>query len=316
MFEPQKTPKIYECKICNFVSCNLKDYNRHLNTRKHQITIKYNLLKSKNPKPFQCVCGKAYPYRASLYNHQKKCITCKNNENIEDINDENSVDYKEMFLSMIKENSKLCSTIVDQQKQINTSNTSNISKVNNTNNINNPIIGDNNTINKNKIYINIFLNEQCKDALTMNEFINKINITLDDLTLTKDKGIIEGVSNIFIENMNKLSLYQRPVHCTDMKRETVYIKCDNVEDQGTNWEQDVENIKLKDALKKVSLVQQKNLDKWTKEHPNWMNSLEQQEEYMQLVKNCTDDIQENKRGNKAIKKVCSNVYLSDTFIDS
>ena len=183
-----------------------------------------------------------------------------------------------------------------------------------TTNINNQIIGNNNTINKHKLNINIFLNEQCKDALTMNEFIDKIKITLDDLLVTKDRGLSEGVSNIFIENMNKLSLHERPMHCTDVKRETVYIKC-NGENKGTNWLQDSENTKLKEALKKVSQVQQKSLDKWTEEHPNWLENPELQQEYMKLVKNCTDDLQENKREEKVIKKVCNKVYLGDIIND-
>jgi len=136
---------------------------------------------------------------------------------------------------MVNENKDLCTTIITRQNELN-------EKINTTN-INNQIIGNNNTINKQKLNINIFLNEQCKDALTMNEFIDKIKITIDDLLVTKNKGLTEGVSNIFIENMNKLSLHERPIHCTDVKRETVYIKC-NGEDKGTNWSQDCENTKL------------------------------------------------------------------------
>ena len=148
----------------------------------------------------------------------------------------------------------------------------------------------------------------------MTEFIDKIKITLDDLLITKDRGLTEGVSNIFIENMNKLSLHERPMHCTDVKRETVYIKC-NGENKETNWLQDSENTQLKEALKKVSQVQQKSLDKWTEEHPDWMDNPELQQEYMKLVKNCTDDLQENKREDKVIKRVCNKVYLGDTTID-
>ena len=108
-----------------------------------------------------------------------------------------------------------------------------------------------NTINKPRFNINIFLNEQCKDALTMNEFIDKIKVTLDDLLITKNKGLTEGVSNIFIENMNKLSVHERPMHCTDVKRETVYIKCeDEINKNGNSkWEKDKENRKLKESIK-------------------------------------------------------------------
>ena len=303
MFLPQKTPKFFECKNCDFTTSNLKDYNRHLSTRKHENTTKYNDFTPKNPKLFTCDCGKSYPYRSSLYNHKKKCSIVVEHEPA----DTENIDYKKMFLSMVKENNELCTTIMTRQNELN-------EKINTTN-INNQIIGDNNTINKQKLNINIFLNEQCKDALTMNEFIDKIKITLDDLLVTKDRGLTEGVSNIFIENMNKLSLHERPMHCTDVKRETVYIKC-NGEDKGTNWLHDSENTKLKEALKKVSQVQQKSLDKWTEEHPDWMENQELQQEYMKLVKNCTDDLQENKREEKLIKRVCNKVYLGDTTTDT
>ena len=110
--------------------------------------------------------------------------------------------------------------------------------------------------------------------------------------------------------MNKLSLHERPMHCTDVKRETVYIKYNNNENND-NWKQDNENVELKEALKKVTLVQQKNLDKWTKENPNWNDDPTLQQEYIKLVKNCTDDIEENKRAEKIVKKVCNTVFIGE-----
>lgn len=299
----EKSPKIFCCKHCDYTTSSKKDFNKHLMTPKHENTTKYNENGRKIPKKiYECECGKSYPYRASLYNHKKTC-TISGNKNII-INKPENIDYKDMFLTMIKENKQLQEILVTQQNQINEL----IPK------IGNQIIGDNNTINnKHKFNINIFLNEQCKDALTMNEFIDKIKITMNDLVVTKNKGLSEGVSNIFIENMNKLSIRERPIHCTDVKRETVYIKCEDTVNDGTSWMKDIENSQLKNALKRVSCVQQKNLDKWTKEHPNWLNNPEQQEEYMQLVKNCTDDLQENKREDKVIRKVCNQTYLGDTL---
>ncbi len=301
MFLPQKTPKIFECKNCDFVTSNLKDYNRHLLTRKHRNTTKYNDFTPKLPKEFTCECGKIYPYRSSLFNHKKKCKF--NEKKIE--NDDFT--YKELFLSIVKQNKELCSNIISKQNEIK-------EELANSK-IDNQIIGNNNIITKNKLNINIFLNEQCKDALTINEFIDKIKVSLDNLLVTRDKGITEGVSNIFIENMNKLSLHERPLHCTDTKRETVYIKCNNIENEN-NWQQDYENEKLKDAFKKVSLVQQKNMIKWTEEHPGWETDPKLQEEYMKLVKNCTDDIEENKRTEKIVKKVCNKVYINDIITEN
>ena len=319
----EKSPNFFYCKTCDYTTSNKKDFIKHQSTRKHENTTKYNVLGIKIPKNlkiYECKCGKSYPYRGSLYNHKKTCEynihiidDSNNNDVINDsknnilIDDSKNIDYKDMFLTMIKENKELQNVLITQQSQINQL----IPK------IGNQIIGDNNTINnKHKININIFLNEQCKDALTMNEFIDKIKININDLMITKNKGLSEGVSNIFIENMNKLSLRERPMHCTDMKRETVYIKCDNTISNGqSKWEKDEENNILKEAFKKVSHVQQKNLDKWTKEHPNWRNNSDEQKEYMKLVKNCTDDLHENKREDKAIRKVCNQVYIGENIND-
>ena len=184
-----------------------------------------------------------------------------------------------------------------------------VPNININNNYNNTI----NNVNKQKFNINIFLNEQCKDALTVNEFIDKIRVTLDNLITTKNKGLCEGVSDIFIENMNKLSLYERPIHCTDQKRETVYIKCcqgnGGNELNNSGWEKDVEKQKLKQTIKKISHIQQKNLDMWRKKHPNWMNDSNEQEEYMLLIKNSTESLDNNNTENKVIKNVCKNTYI-------
>ena len=114
--------------------------------------------------------------------------------------------------------------------------------------------------------------------------------------------------------MKKLSLYERPIHCTDTKREIIYIKSknDNSDESGesSNWEKDNENKKLKQAIKTVTHVQQKNLDKWINNHPNWMENSDEQLEYMTIVKHCTDDLSENNKEEKLIKKICSKVHLN------
>ena len=281
----KKKHTIYECKDCDFICSKKGDFARHLNTRKHK-RCKMGEIDVKMDRIWECGCGKKYKYDTGYYRHKK---VCNFDKLMADIDGE--INYKDMFLVMINENKELRSQISEL-----------IPKVGNNNN---------NTI-KQKLNINIFLNEQCKDALTMNEFIDKIKISLDDLQLTKDRGITEGVSNIFIENMNKLSLYERPMHCTDVKRETVYINLkDNEKNGESQWEKDPNNIRLKDAIQKISYIQQKNLDKWTEEHPNWRSDSEQQEEYMQLIKNCTDDLINNTKGDKVIKKLCNKVYLDD-----
>ena len=218
----------------------------------------------------------------------------------------------DLILKLVQENSEIKSmlfkqfeSIQEQQKFVQTENKELRSQISELI----PKVGNivNNTINsKQRLNINIFLNEQCKDALTINEFIDKIKVTMNDLMITKTKGLTEGVSNIFIENMNKLSLYERPMHCTDTKRETVYINSATGPDGQQGWLRDEENKNFKIAINKISHVQRQNLNKWIEEHPNWEKNSDEQEEYMKLVKSCTDDFKED----KIIKRLCNNIYLN------
>ena len=319
----QKIAKKYCCKKCDYVTSNKNDYEKHLLTGKHQMDDKWMTEKSqKSQNLFECSCGKQYKYRQGLHKHQLKCTKTKTDETKKEtdetkketdetkketeetkketdetkketdetkIEKTESIDYKDMFLKMMKQNNELMTQVTDL-----------IPKVGNNNN---------NTI-KQKFNVNIFLNEECKDAITMNEFIKKIEVSLGNLLTTRDKGISEGVSDIFIENMNKLSIHERPMHCTDVKREIVYIKSDE-DGNNSSWKIDKKQKRLKEALQKVSKVQQQNIKKWTDKNPNWENDTKLQKEYMKLIKNSTDDLKENKREEKVIKKLCNNSYLNE-----
>ena len=193
---------------------------------------------------------------------------------------------------MLQENSEMKNIIIEQNKHIGEL----IPKVGNNNN---------NTINNN-FNLNFFLNEQCKEAITMDEFINKMNISLTNLFYTKKKGIAEGISNIFIENLNKLPLNQRPIHCTDVKRETIYIK-------NEQWEKDENKTQTKDAIKKVSYLQIKNIRLFKESKPNLMQNQKDKEDYMELIKATTDSI-ENKE-DKVIKNICKNIYIKNDLLE-
>jgi len=292
----------YVCKKCDFNSNKYSDYKRHIATIKHaNVTNSYK--SDTNIKKYVCDCGKSYKHRQNLYSHKKKCNFVPTESKLENQlikTDEENMDYKKMFMTMITENKELRDIVVSQQNQI--------SELI-------PKIGNNNTINKNKFNINVFLNEQCKDALTMNEFISDIKISIEDLMHTKNKGISEGVSNIFIKNMNKLSLYERPIHCTDVKRETVYIKSEGGDGDTTQWEKDKEQEKFKKAINDMKFVQSKFLNLYTDDNPDWMEKEQKQDEYMAMVKNCMDDIKKDNRQNKVIKKVCNNVYVNINEIE-
>ena len=280
----QKNSLKYECKYCNFNTCKQNDYKRHLLTDKHK-RLQNNDKSGVENKKYICECGREYKYRQGLYNHRK---TCKG---------ENKDDIKQLVLKLITENEELKNTVLQENKELRKTISEMIPNMGNNNNNNN----NNNTINnKNKFNINVFLNEKCKDALSMDEFIEKIEISMKNLLTTKEKGQVNGISNIIMENMNKLSLYERPLHCTDKKRETLYVK-------NNEWEKDDNKEHINKALKKVESKQLKNLNVWLEEHPNYMNNHIEQEEFAQLMSECGKSIDDGRE--KIIKKLCDNVYI-------
>ena len=273
----------FVCINCDFKCCKKGDYTRHLGTIKHKrCNNDSNDVIKKNT--WVCDCGKKYKYDSGYYRHKKKCTY---EENATPINTDKTeeINYKEMFIKMMNENKELRKTITDL-----------IPKIGNTTN--------NNNINQ-KININMFLNEQCKNAMTIERFVDIMHVTMANLFLTKNKGIDEGISNIFIENMSKLSINERPMHCTDIKRDIVYIKSDGDNGTEAQWAKDTDNTKLKGAIKLVERKQHKNIQTWMQEHPGWEDNQSLQEEYIDLMRSCTSDVKEQ----KIIKNLCNTVKI-------
>jgi len=293
-----KSSNIFECIICNYKTDKNSNYKKHLLTRKH--SEKQMETKTSSKVAFlYCDCEQRFRTRSGLWKHKKQCkyLSVETNKSIETNksqlkntiieleNDEKTIDYKAMLLQVMKENTEIKNLLVAQQKQI-------IDILPNLGNTTNNI--------KQKFNINMFLNEKCKDALSIDEFIDKLEISMKNLLTTRDKGLSEGVTNIIIDNMNKLSLYERPMHCTDKKRETLYVK-------NQEWEKDANKQHIDHLLKEVELKQMKNINQWTKEHPEYETDDHLQTEYIDLVRKCTSSIEACKE--KVIKNICGNVYL-------
>jgi hypothetical protein len=287
-----KNDKKYICIDCNYITSRRSQYDRHLSTRKHKMVKNDN---EKVPKKkFMCECGKTYKYISGLSRHKK---ICNMNSELSEPNlvpNLESNNLQDLVIKLITENEELKNTLLLQNTELQKTITELIPKIGN-NTINNTIN------NKQNFNIIVFLNEKCKDAISINEFVDKIEVSMKNLLTTKDKGLGEGLSNIIIDNMNKLSLYERPIHCTDKKREVVYIKNDE-------WEKDNEKEQVNDLIKKVENKQMKNIKQWTDEHPNYMECEKLQEEYINLIRSCTSSIDTCK--DKVIKKLCDNVYFT------
>ena len=277
---PQK-PQNFCCVYCDFITSNKKDYVRHLSTQKHIKRENDTNDTQKNPKKpqtnYTCVnCNKTYKYSSGLYRHKKKCVDHENNNNL----NYQLMLSKELILEVVKQQQNQIKELTDTIKELI------------------PKVGNNITTTNQKFNIQVFLNEKCKDAINMSDFIKSIEVSLQQLDYTKHNGLVNGLSNVIIENMNKLGLYQRPIHCTDIKRESLYIKDDD------NWEKDVNKV-----IKDVSTKQFYALSKWTKENPDFQNNENKQNYYTHTLVAIANNKQHN--DDKIIKKLCTSSYIKE-----
>ncbi len=309
----QKIPIYYTCNNCNYNTSNKKDYNKHLTTRKHLLMTSNDV---KIPNNHICECGKSYKYRQGLSVHKKKCNYKEKNTNRERgelinqekeenvinqekddklINQEEDVDYKQLLFKMMEQNHELQQTILGQQQTIKEM----IPSIGNNNN-------NNNTTN-NQFNIQLFLNEDCKDALNIKDFVNSLQLSIKDLTDTGRLGYVDGISRIFVNALNDMDVTERPIHCTDLKRETVYIKDED------KWEKDIEeNSKLKKTIRAIENKNIKMIPKWQEENPNYKHmGTNESEEFMQISITALGG---NEEKGKQEKKIVKNI-LKEVTID-
>ena len=310
----QKTANIFRCETCDFNTGNKFNYLKHLDTRKHKTLTKIYLDTIKSASPtYICLCGKSYKHRQSLYAHKKTCLKIKNGEteisetsvseteiNINNINNNNAYnnDFKDLVCKMMTENNEIKTMLIKENQDLRSQIKELIPKVGSNNNVTN----NNNNIN-NKFNIQIFLNEQCKDAINIKDFIQSIKISLEQLEQIQNKGLVEGLATAILENIGRLSLYERPIHCTDIKRETLYIKHDNI------WEKDETKQNIKNAIKELSHKPYCTLKEWLDNNPNYMDDENKQNYFIQTTRSLGQKC--DTIDTKVIKKICFNTYIKD-----
>jgi len=317
--KPQKTPKVYTCDECAFISSNKKDYMRHLSTAKHKMVINGN---KKNPKKNTHVCShcdKVFMYLSGLSRHLNTCILLKNTINhryntITGKPDDTNIQASNLFsvVDVLKQNQEFKELMIEQSRQLQLQQEENkelhkqlvhVVKYSN-NHIQNQTI--NNTTH-NKFNLNFFLNTTCKDAMNMSDFIEDINVNFKDIENIGKNGYISGMTDIILSRIRDLDITKRPLHCTDLKRETMYIK-DNDE-----WSKDSpENTKLRNMITIVAKQNCNTVPLWRKEHPE-CNNYEHPKYNLcfDIMRNTIGSVglEQNKLDNKVIKNLSKHIFV-------
>jgi len=293
-----KIPPKFICEKCDYICCKKGDFNKHLQSIKHNTTNTTNIQQEFS---YSCECGKGYNHRASLYNHKKTC-TLKNNSTIETDNIDNSVDHSDkdqLILMLIKQNSELIKETSDFKSMM--------MKVLENGTTQNSHNTTTNTNSHNKAFnLNFFLNETCKDAMNITEFVESIKLQLSDLEKVGELGYVEGISNIIVKNLKDLDVTQRPVHCTDKKRETMYIKDED------KWEKDDEQKKMHKMVRRVADKNARMLPKFKEAHPDCLKSSSRySDQYNKIIMEAMGGRGDNdfEKEEKIIKRVSKEVIV-------
>jgi hypothetical protein len=253
MVPTQKSSDCFICEYCNYSSSRKSQYQRHLETDKHKILQNPTSKKFHTEKLYICGCGKSYSHSSTLYAHKKTCSF--NPEKITDNKKLSELDKDELIITLLKQNAELIKGQQDMIVKLTENGITNHSHNTTTNS-------------HNKAFnLNFFLNETCKNAMNITDFVDSIKLQLTDLMEVGELGYVEGISKIIVKNLNNLDETVRPVHCTDKKRETMYIK-----DQG-HWEKEDDNkTRLKKAINKVADKNIRLLPQFREKFPEYKNS--------------------------------------------
>jgi len=298
--EDQKSPKIakkFVCEKCDYKCSKQYDYDKHILTLKHLKDDAEDIFEDiKVAVQYFCECGREYKHRQGLWKHKKTCQLNMNKESCDPFDtkksDQSDQSNKDNLIEyLIKENAEFKTLIMELVKKDNISNNT----------------VSNNTINSHNKTFNLqfFLNEQCKDALNIGEFVDSIKLQLSDLENTGRLGYVEGVSKILIKNLNELDVVKRPIHCSDLKREVLYIKDDN------KWskENDDKHV-IKKAIKDVANKNIKQITEWTHLNPDCKNSeSKKNNQYLNIVMNSMSG-GTNEEQSSNIEKIIKNITKS------
>ena len=291
-----KSSKIFECKKCDFVCSRNSQYTRHLSTRKHiendkGVTYDHDLV-PKSSNTFECECGNIYKYRQGLYKHRKTCCYMAQGKSDSDDNKSSNFEVdKELLVKMLLKNQDVMEKMMEIMPSLG-----------------NQSHNNHNTNSNNQFNIQMFLNNHCKNAMNLKDFIDTLPITADTYDNTIENGLTKTITSMITNGLSKLDVLERPIHCTDATRKTLYVKESDI------WEKDTELVRMLLGIKTLARKQRVMINEWKDVNKGWEKEEDIQIKFTNLICNSMTDIEnDEKETNKIIKAVGRKAYLdSDT----
>jgi hypothetical protein len=285
------------CENCNYKCNKQSEYTKHLMTAKHKMIVndseKYPLLTKNTNNMYECICGKMYKYDSGYYRHKKICKWEVNDNITAQMNQTNTV---QTMIELIKQNQEFKQLLIEQNQTI-----IELSKKDTTTNTIN-----NTTNNNQKFNLNFFLNNTCKDAMNISEFIEDMEVQFADIENIGRDGYVTGMTNMIMSRIKNLDVTKRPMHCTDLKRETIYIKDNNV------WEKDDDNKKLHNMIQCIAHKNYAILPEWRDKNPDCLNSDTPKFNFcIKMMTNVLGDTGEGqiKLDNKVIRNIAKHINV-------
>jgi hypothetical protein len=303
-----KIGKKFKCELCDYTCLCNSDLQKHFITRKHQIATGVTSIISKKSAHICTVCNKEYNTRSGLWRHKQKCFTH------EDKNMTNIIISEPTPQDKIDVTQKLVELIMTKNQEFMTEV---ITKLTNSNqevmekmmermpNVGNITTNSHNTTNNNQFNIQMFLNNHCKNAMNLTDFIDSLPITAETYDSNIDNGLTKTIANMFTTGLSQLDILERPIHCTDAARKTLYVK------EGDVWEKDNELTKMIQGIRHMAAKQRILINKWKDAYDDWNVNDRMQDRFTTLVCNMVEDIEnQEKETNKIIRSVGRQVYLN------